>query len=417
MHSNPLKPELLLPAGDLEKLKYGLAFGGDAVYLGAPYFSLRARENEFNLESLKEGIDHTHSLGKKVYLTANIFARNRKLNNFMPAMDEWLKLQPDAIIMSDPGLMMMVREKYPDIEIHLSVQANSMNWQNVKFWRKSLNIKRVILSRELSLAEIKEIRERVPDIELEAFVHGAICIAFSGRCLMSSYMSHRDANQGVCDNSCREKYKVFEKKEILLEDNRNPGELYEIKEDDDGTYFFNAKDLCLIEHLRELRDAGVCSFKVEGRTKSVYYVSSVARAYRQAIDDMMENKPFNPTLMTELEKISNRGYHKGFFKGQPGAEGQNYADGVTRFSTRKFTGLIQGPMDEAGFFPVEVRGTIKKNMELEILGPNMKQLNFKVEGILNGKKQEVNAAHPGTGINYLKGAHVILENGILNNIL
>jgi len=416
MQNPTMKPELLMPAGDLEKLKYALDFGGDAVYLGAPYFSLRARENEFNLESLKEGIDHTHALGKKVYVTANIFARNRKINNFMPAVDEWLQLKPDAMIMSDPGLMMMVREKYPDVEIHLSVQANSMNWQNVKFWHKSLNVKRVILSRELSLNEIKEIRDRVPDIELEAFVHGAICIAFSGRCLMSSYMSNRDANQGVCDNTCREKFNVYEKKEVFLEDSRNPGELYEIKEDEEGTYFFNAKDLCIIENLRELRDAGVCSFKVEGRTKSVYYVSSVARAYRQAIDDMIEGKPFNPALMDELNKVSNRGYHKGFFNGQPGVEGQNYADGVTRFSTRKFAGLAQGPMNDAGFFPVEVRGTIKKGMEIEILGPNMKQYNFKVDGILNGKQQEVEAAHPGTGINYLKGANAIIENGILNVI-
>jgi len=409
-----MKPELLLPAGDLEKLQYALAYGGDAVYLGAPYFSLRARENEFDLENLKKGIDHTHSLGKKVYVTANIFARNRKINSFMPAVDEWLKLKPDALIMSDPGLMMMVREKYPDVEIHLSVQANSMNWQNVKFWHKSLNVRRVILSRELSLTEIKEIRQRVPDIELEAFVHGAICIAFSGRCLMSSYMSHRDANQGVCDNSCREKYKVHENKELFLEDKRNPGELYEVKEDDDGTYFFNAKDLCLIPYLKELHEAGICSFKVEGRTKSVYYVASVARAYRQAIDDMYAGKPYNPALMDDLNKISNRGYHMGFFNGQPGADAQNYAEGVTRYSTRRFAGLSQGPINESGYMPVEVRGTIKLGMNIEILGPDMKQEVFKVKGILNGKMQSAEAAHTGTGVNYIKGANGIIKNGILN---
>ncbi len=414
---NKNKPELLMPAGDLEKLKYALAFGGDAVYLGAPYFSLRARENEFNLENLKSGIEYVHSLGKKVYLTANIFARNRKINNFVLAIDEWVKLKPDAIIMSDPGLMMMVREKYPEVEIHLSVQANSMNWQNVKFWHKSLDVRRVILSRELSLGEIKEIRDRVPDIELESFVHGAICIAFSGRCLMSSYMSRRDANQGVCDNSCREKYKVHEKTELFLEDLRNPGSLYEIKEDEEGTYFFNAKDLCLIEHLKELWEAGVCSFKVEGRTKSVYYVSGVTRAYREAIDDMMAGRPFNSQLMTELEKISNRGYHKGFFNGQPGAEGQNYADGITRYSTRRFAGLLRGEPDGDGFFPVDVRGTIKKGMEVEILGPSMFQESFKVENILNNKRQEVEAAHPGTGINFLKGAGKFVNYGVLNVII
>lgn len=409
-------PELLMPAGDLEKLKYALAFGGDAVYLGVPYFSLRARENEFNLENLRTGIEHAHSLGKKVYVTANIFGHNRKINSFIPSLREWLSAKPDALIMSDPGLMMMAREEFPDAEIHLSVQANCMNWQTVKFWNKSLNVKRVILSRELSLNEIKEIHERVPDIELEAFVHGAICIAYSGRCLLSSYMSNRDANQGVCDNTCREKFKVH------IEDTRDPGKKYEIQEDEEGTYILNSKDLCVISRLQELKEAGVCSFKVEGRTKSVYYVSSVARAYRKAIDDMMAGKPFDPSLLAELEKISNRGYHAGFFNGTPGAEGQNYSQ-TTRFSTRKFAGLAQGEMNPEGYLPVEIRGTIKTGMEIELLGPDMQQFNFKVGSILNYKKQPADAAHPGTGVNYIKPegslnfSKEISNNGILNVIM
>ena len=277
-----MKPELLMPAGTFQKMEYAFAYGADAVYLGVPVFSLRARDNDFDHDELKRAVSFAHAQNKKVYVTANIFSRNSKINRFELELDSIMECSPDAMIMSDPGLMASFRERYPDVPVHLSVQANCMNWQSVKFWNRSLNVSRIILSRELTIDEIAEIKQRVPEVELEAFVHGSICIAYSGRCMLSSYMSTRDANSGVCDNTCREKFKTH----TYLEDLRNPGEMYPIEEDSEGTYIMNAKDLCLIEHLGALRDAGVCSFKAEGRTKSLNYAALVARAYRQAIDDL-----------------------------------------------------------------------------------------------------------------------------------
>jgi putative protease len=233
------KLELLMPAGSPRKLRLALEYGADAVYLGPPQFSLRARKNDFSTAEIEKAIQHTHALGKKVYLALNIFARNRKLKSFSEALQNYARFQPDAFIVSDPGLATICKEVAPQIPLHLSVQANCMNWQAVKFWNQSLGFERVILSRELSIAEIAEIKQRVPDVELEAFVHGSICIAYSGRCLLSSYMSRRDANQGVCDNSCREKYKLLSENETFLEDQRDPGALYPIEEDEHGTYISN----------------------------------------------------------------------------------------------------------------------------------------------------------------------------------
>lgn len=410
-----MKPELLMPAGSLQKLEYAYAFGADAVYIGVPYYSLRARENEVGLEELKKGVELAHSLNKKIYVTANIFARNRKIGGFLGQLKEWVGVKPDALIMSDPGLMMTVREAFPEFPIHLSVQANCMSWKSVKFWQQSLGVERVILSRELAVNEIKEIKDRVPDIELEAFVHGSICMAYSGRCLLSSYMSHRDANQGVCDNSCREKYKVHQGP-LYLEDMRSPGELYPIEEDEEGTYIMNAKDLCLIEHLKELADAGVCSFKVEGRTKSVNYAALVSRAYRKAIDDMAAGLPFNPALLEELKKTSHRDFHKGFFQGQPGSDGQNYDTSVSRIATRKFAGLIQDVegASHPNLMPVEARGTFKVGSTLEVQGPDMFSHEFKVTRILNAKNQEVDTAHSGAGMYFVEGAKEIPHKGIVS---
>ena len=409
-----MKPELLMPAGSLQKLKYAFAYGADAVYLGVPFFSLRARENEFKIDELKEGIAHAHTLGKKVYVTANVFARNRKLKSFLPQLREWVDCKPEAFIMSDPGLMMLAREAFPDINIHLSVQANCMNWQSVKFWHQSLGVSRVILSRELMINEIREIKERVPDVELEAFVHGSICIAYSGRCLLSSYMSHRDANQGVCDNSCREKFKVHEKKEYILQDPRAPGEEYEIQEDEEGTYILNSKDLCGIEYLKDLIDAGVCSFKIEGRTKSVNYVALVSRVYRKAIDDAAAGRPFDQGLMTELRKIAHRGYHSGFLMGAPKDEGQNYDTSNSRFFTQKFGGLVAGPMNSDGLVPVEIRGTMKRGESCELQGPDMQTEQFNIARIFDSKMREVEAAHSGSGTFWIKGPQKSVENGIVS---
>ena len=261
-------PELLMPAGSLEKLKTACTYGADAVYAGVPFFSLRARENEFNYENLKEAIELANSQNKKVYLTANIFSRNSKIKSFKRTIHEWAQLKPHALIMSDPGLISIVKEAYPDMPIHLSVQANCMNWASVKFWH-SVGVERIILSRELRIDEIKEIKNQVPEMELEAFVHGSICIAYSGRCLLSHYMSHRDANQGVCDNSCRYEYNIYKTKETkqedyYIEDLRDKGEFYRINEDENGTYIMNAKDLRLIQYLKEH-----CMFLVKRRQSTV----------------------------------------------------------------------------------------------------------------------------------------------------
>lgn len=394
------KPELLMPAGSLEKLKYALAFGADAVYAGVPYFSLRARENEFRLDELREGIAYAHSHGKKLYLTANIFARNVKINNFYKALDEWAELKPDALIMSDPGLIAIVRERHPEIPVHLSVQANCMNYESVRFW-ESVGVERVILSRELKSSEIKEIHKRVPKMELEAFVHGAICIAYSGRCLLSHYMSHRDANQGVCDNSCRYKYNIYEKettdKEYFLEDQREPGEYYRIDEDEHGTYIMNAKDLRLIDHLKEVVESGVCSLKVEGRTKSTYYVAMVARAYRKAIDDLFAGKDFDNNLLSELDKVSNRGYHSGFMVTGPSADSQNYSE-TTRFYTQKFGGLVtENESIRPDTTPIEVRNKMVRGEKIELISPQGNSF-FTIGDIYNDKGELVDTVHGGTGV-------------------
>lgn len=393
--------ELLMPAGSLEKLQYAITYGADAVYAGVPLFSLRARENEFNLEDLKSGIEFAHTRQKKVYLTANIFARNLKLKPFMDHLPHWMELKPDALIMSDPGLISLVKEKYPETPIHLSVQANCMNWQSVKFWQQ-IGVSRIILSRELRVSEIKEIKDKVPDMELEAFVHGSICIAYSGRCLLSHYMSYRDANQGVCDNSCRYGYnvhvydpeKVKNQSEFYLEDLRDPGQFYQLDEDENGTYIMNAKDLCLIEHLKELKDAGVVSFKVEGRTKSVHYAAHISKIYRQAIDDLIAGKDFNPALLDEINKVANRGYHKGFLMGQPSHEAQNYKHSTSREFTQKFAGLVQEVKNEE--IIVDVRNKLRVGDLVEIIGPRT-STQAHITKIVTAKNENTDAAHGGAG--------------------
>jgi putative protease len=405
------KPELLMPAGSLQKLRYAFAYGADAAYLGVPLFSLRARENEFTLEDLHSAREDATRLGKKIYVTANIFSKNRKLKSFEHQLAEWVSIKPDAFIMSDPGLMMKARERFPDINIHLSVQANCMNWQSVKFWHQSLGVSRIILSRELNIDEIKEIKQRVPEVELEAFVHGSICIAYSGRCLMSSYMSYRDANQGVCDNSCREKYKVYtapqslRNEDFYLEDRRTPGELYQLSEDENGSYLMNSKDLCLIERLKEIYDAGVTSFKVEGRTKSLNYVCLVAKAYRQAIDDMCANRPFNENLLQDLNKVANRGYHSGFmFSEHPGPNGQDYKTSASRHRGQRFGGIVLESSTDApqGYVAVEVRNKISRNQNCEVIFPDSEPLPIVVEEILDKNMQPLQEAHGGAGLYYIR---------------
>jgi putative protease len=412
-----MKPELLMPAGSLEKLKYAYSYGADAVYVGVPLFSLRARENEMTFEDLKEGIKYAREHGKQIYVTANIFARNLKLKSFRENFKKWVDLKPDAFIMSDPGLMMIAKEIDPQVNIHLSVQSNCMNWQAVKFWQQQ-GATRIILSRELRLEEIKEIRQRVPDIELEAFVHGSICIAYSGRCLLSHYMSYRDANQGVCDNSCRYGYNVYKaetskEEEYYIEDLRNKGEFYQIDEDENGTYIMNAKDLCVIEHLKELKEAGVCSFKVEGRTKSIYYAAMISRIYRQAIDDMEAGKPFDPKLLQELSKVANRGYHKGFVAGQLSHESQEYRHSTSRNYSQKFAGIVLGNSERPGYIRIEARHRLRPGETIEVISPDGEQMAV-VGDILNDKMEPVTQAGGGGLIYHLQVPWTAPQNSLIS---
>lgn len=328
-------PELLSPAGSLKAMRLAFAYGADAVYAGQPRYSLRVRNNEFDLPRLKQGIDEAHALGKKFYVVVNIAPHNAKLTRFVEDMAPVIALRPDALIVSDPGIVMLLREHYPQQALHLSVQANTVNWAAVKFWQQQ-GIERVILSRELEVREIAEIREHCPDMEIEIFVHGALCMAYSGRCLLSGYFNKRDPNQGACTNSCRWPYQVHEAEEdavgqfnpidrpVLLTEPQRPGEYMLMDEDLHGTYIMNSKDLRGIEHVEALTKMGVHSLKIEGRTKSPYYVARTAQIYRQAIDDAAAGKPFNRALLAELDGMANRGFTEGFLRRHVPSETQNY---------------------------------------------------------------------------------------------
>lgn len=384
-------PELLSPAGTIKSMRYAFAYGADAVYAGLPRYSLRVRNNDFLEDNLRIGIDEAHAAGKKFFMTVNLSPHNAKLKTFIKDMTPLVEMQPDAFIMADPGLMMMVRQQWPDLPIHLSVQANTVNWASVQFW-KNTGVSRVILSRELSLDEIAEIRDRCPDTELEVFVHGALCIAYSGRCLLSGYFNHRDPNQGTCTNACRWEYKpsaaepdvagVYRpaEDEILpldafgaagvggvdlsgatasafgptgsdqrhpladqvyfLEEPNRPGELMPIEEDEHGTYILNSRDLRAVEHVQALTRIGVDCLKIEGRTKSHYYVARTAQVYRRAIDDAVAGKPFDPSLIAELDNLAHRGYTDGFFERHHTKEYQNYLEGVSKNRQQQFVGEV-----------------------------------------------------------------------------
>ena len=364
--------ELLSPAGSLKNMRYAFAYGADAVYAGQPRYSLRVRNNEFDHDNLAIGIQEAHDLGKKFYVVVNIQPHNSKLKNFIRDLAPVVAMQPDALIMSDPGLIMMVREHFPQMDIHLSVQANAVNWATVKFW-KNMGLTRVILSRELSIDEIEEIKNQVPDMEIEVFVHGALCMAYSGRCMLSGYMNKRDANQGACTNACRWEYKVLDAKEdatgdvipvqniesnccskdademhmqqqhqfdqpVLLQ--RNDEDMFAAEEDEHGTYFMNSKDLRAVQHVDRLTKAGVHSLKIEGRTKSYFYCARTAQVYRKAIDDALAGKSFDPALMTQLEGLANRGYTEGFLRRHIHSEYQNYEHGSSNFDHQIFCGEV-----------------------------------------------------------------------------
>lgn len=384
------KPELLSPAGTLKNMRYAFAYGADAVYAGQPRYSLRVRNNDFKMENLAQGINEAHELGKKLYVVSNIAPHNAKLKTYIRDMEPVIAMKPDAIIMSDPGLIMMVREAFPEQEVHLSVQANAINWASVKFWEKQ-GIKRVILSRELSLDEIEEIRQRCPDIELEVFVHGALCMAYSGRCLLSGYINKRDPNQGTCTNACRWKYNVHDATQTdngdiiatdptlgegapsnnmyLLQEANRPNEYMPAFEDEHGTYIMNSKDLRAIQHVERLTKMGVNSLKIEGRTKSFYYVARTAQIYRQAIDDAIAGREFNPRLFTQLEGLAHRGYTEGFLRRHVHDEYQNYNYGYSVSDTQQFVGELTGKTNSAGMAEIDVKNKFSVGDNIELMTP------------------------------------------------
>jgi putative protease len=398
--------ELLAPAGDLTKLKYAFAYGADAVYAGVPRFSLRARENDFTNESLEEAVNMVHKLNKKIYLTLNIFPHNRKIDSFTGTLKWMESLRPDAIILSDPGVIHLSKKLCPSIPIHLSTQANTVNWASVKFWYEQ-GIRRIILSRELSIEEISEIRNAVPEIELESFVHGAICVAYSGRCLLSNYFTHRDPNQGTCTHSCRWNYKVYRENDFsenkdyktlegnyFIEESDRPGQLLPIDEDENGTYIMNSRDLCAIRLLGQLKKAGVDSFKIEGRNKSLYYVSTVTSAYRKAIDDLALGVPFDEKLEEELFAVANRGYITGFLEKNPGQFGENNEDSHSGNQTHQFSGIVKRFDHETSSATVAVRNRFKIGDELEVFSPAGKE-KFKIDKIISIKGESLDVAHGG----------------------
>ena len=366
-------PELLAPAGSLKMAATAFDFGANAIYAGQPRYSLRVRNNEFGeLDKLKAGIDLAHARGGQCYIVSNIFPHNAKLKTYLDDMAPVVALKPDALIMADPGLMLMIRETWPDMPIHLSVQANTVNHAAVRFWQ-SVGVSRVILSRELSLDEIAEIRQACPDMELEVFVHGALCVAYSGRCLLSGYFNHRDPNQGTCTNSCRWSYDVKPAAENpagdvwLIEEETRPGQLMPIEEDEHGTYILNSKDLRAIEYIDQLVKIGVDSLKIEGRTKSAYYVARTCQAYRQAIDDALAGRDFNAGLVTQLDDLANRGYTAGFYDRHPDQEYQNYLTGLSQMGSSQYVGDVTGYVD--GLAEIEVKNRFSVGDRVEIISP------------------------------------------------
>ena len=385
-------PELLSPAGTLRNMRYALAYGADAVYAGQPRYSLRARENDFDLDNLATGIAEAHAQGKRFYVASNISPHNRKVDTYMADMTPVIAMGPDALIMADPGLIMLVRERWPEMPVHLSVQANTVNYAAARFWQ-SLGIERVILSRELSLDEIEDIRQRCPDMELEVFVHGALCIAYSGRCLLSGYFNHRDANQGACTNACRWDYKLQPAEidatgdlkpaacgdiarhpaatlPVLIEDQSRPGEHMVMEEDEHGTYIMNSKDLRALEHVARLVQIGVDSLKIEGRTKSHYYAARTAQVYRRAIDDAVAGRPLEPRLLGVLEGLANRGYTDGFYQRHHSDEHQNYLAGHSESHEQLFVGEIVAVDRERGLAEVLAKNKFGVGDRLEIIHPD-----------------------------------------------
>ena len=376
--------ELLIPAGSLEVLKVAVLYGADAVYLGGEAFGLRAKAKNFTLEEIREGIDFAHSHGVKVYITANILAHNGDLPGVEAYFSELRELKPDALIISDPGVFAIARRVCPEIDIHISTQANNTNYGTYRFWWE-LGARRVVSARELSLAEIREIRDRIPEeMEIESFIHGAMCISYSGRCLLSNFLTGRDANQGACTHPCRWKYS-------LVEETR-PGEYFPVMENDRGTFIFNSKDLCMIEHIPEMVEAGIDSFKIEGRMKTALYVATVTRAYRLAIDafrrDPEEYRANLAWYREEIGKCTNREFTTGFYFGKPGPDSQIY-ENSTYITNSVYLGRVDA-VDGEGRCRLEQKNKFSEGEELELMKPDGRNIPVTVRGIwdMEGNPQE-----------------------------
>ncbi|SDK17833.1 tRNA 5-hydroxyuridine modification protein YegQ [Microbulbifer yueqingensis] len=413
-----MTPELLSPAGTLKSMRYAFAYGADAVYAGQPRYSLRVRNNEFNkLDNLAAAIEEAHGQGKQFYLASNIAPHNDKVRSYLRDLEPVIDMAPDALIMSDPGLIMLVRERWPEQEVHLSVQANAVNWASVRFWARQ-GISRVILSRELSIDEIEEIRQQCPEVELEVFVHGALCIAYSGRCLLSGYMTHRDSNQGACTNSCRWQYNAHPAREndvgdliatdgptqvfdpsarsvepVLLQERSRPGHYMPAYEDEHGTYIMNSRDLRAVQHVDRLVKMGIHSLKIEGRTKSHYYVARTAQVYRRAIDDAIAGRGFDMGLMDELEHLANRGYTEGFYRRHLPSEFQNYEQGNSSNSGQQFVAEVREC--EGEWLTLEVKNRFELGDRLELITPRGNQ-ELRLEALEDLRGNGLEAA-PGSG--------------------
>ena len=386
---NGRKLELLIPASNLEVLKVAIMYGADAVYIGGEAFGLRAKAKNFSLEDMKEGIEFAHARDCKVYVTANILAHNYDLDGARQYFEELKAVGPDALIISDPGMFTIAKEVWPEVDIHISTQANNTNYMTYQFWWKQ-GATRVVSARELSLKEIKEIREHIPsEMEIESFMHGAMCISYSGRCLLSSFMAGRDANRGECTHPCRWKYSVVEE--------QRPGEYMPVYENERGTYIFNSKDLCMIEHIPEMLDAGIDSFKIEGRMKTALYVATVARTYGLAIDEFLQDpelyKSRIPFYKSEISKCTYRQYTTGFFFGKPDKDTQIYD---TNTYVKEYTYLgIAGAKNEQGLYSIEQRNKFSVGEEIEVMKPDGTNLTVTVRRITdeNGTDME-SAPHP-----------------------
>lgn len=380
------KIELLAPAGDLEKLKFACIYGADAVYIGGQIFGLRASAKNFSIKDMEEGIKFAHERGKKVYVTINIIPHNEDLKELPEYLKKLNELKVDAVILSDPGTLMYVRKYAKDLEVHLSTQANNTNYMSANFWYEQ-GVQRIVMARELSFKEIKEIKENVPeDLELEGFIHGAMCISYSGRCLLSNYMANRDANRGECAHPCRWNYYIVEEK--------RPGEYIPVTEDEKGTYFFNSKDLCMVKHIPEVINSGINSLKIEGRMKSIYYVANTVRVYRKAIDEYLkspESYEFDSEWLEELRKVSHRKFTTGFYLNKPTEDDQLY-DTSSYIREYDFIGIVLEYDEETGIALVEQRNRMFKGDSIEVIGPDYKSFKQEIRIMRDENDEEIDVA-------------------------